>query len=110
MVITSIAAPRVQEQRVRRMTKPAYVSERGLLPDALVLRISIARSFSDPISKQRCEGQLRTSHGQTQVHIWVIHRLLKRLARLGECAKSESYGAIRDGAIATGPTSHIRHG
>jgi hypothetical protein len=56
----------------------------------LVLRISIARSFSDPISKQRCEGQLRTSHGQTQVHIWVIHRLLERLPRLGECAKSES--------------------
>ncbi len=33
------------------------VRERGLLPEALVLRISIARSFSDPISKQRCEGR-----------------------------------------------------
>ena len=62
----------------------------GLLPDALVPSTSIAQSFSDPISKQRCEGRLRTSHGQTQVHIWGTHRLLERLPRLGECAKFES--------------------
>jgi len=37
------------------------------------------------ISKQRCEGRLRKSRGQTQVWIWVIRRSLERLSRLGEC-------------------------
>src|SRR5437588_8256057 len=68
----------------------AYHGEAGCDAPAHKPTTLTAQSFSDSTSVQRCVGQPRRYHGQTQFPTWAIHRLLGRLLLEGECARFAS--------------------